>query len=136
MKYWDEFHSKWSFAEGECVPPEAWALRYVYVREINRLAAEGGSAVRLIAYDRPGCHNPYLICRVPADLVRDVPEKALCMGVGRGGWEPGKDWPEPDTDDPMQAAIDAALKREDIDDLVEVDVSITDEPGADCYLSA
>jgi hypothetical protein len=83
MKYWDEFHSKWSFGEGECVPPEAWALRYVYVREINRLAAAGGSDVRLIAYDRPGCHSPYLICRVPAELVRNVPEKALCLGVER-----------------------------------------------------
>ncbi len=136
MKYWDDFHSKWSFADGECVPPDAWALRYVYVREINRIAAKKGSAVRLIAYDRPGCHNPYLICRVPADLVRGVPEIDLCQGVGRGGWEPENDWPEPDMDDPMQAAIDAALKREDIDGLVDVDVSIADEPGVDCNIAA
>lgn len=136
MKYWEEFQSKWGFGDGDAVPPDACALRYVYIREINRLAAANGSAARLVAYDRPGMHNPYLICRVPADLVKDIPEKDLCKGSTCGGWEPEKDWPKPDMDDQMQAAIDAAHERDDIDGLVEVDVSIADETGADGYLAA
>ena len=128
MKYWDDFHDKYGFGDGEAVPPDAWSLRYVYVREINRLAAANGSAVRLIAYDRPGCHNPYLICRVPADTVKDVQELELCKGAACGGWRPGDNWPEPENDGAMLAAIDAAQERDDIDGLVEVSVSITDKP--------
>lgn len=127
MKYWDEFHDKYGFGGGEAVPPDAWALRHVYVLEVNRLAARLKSAVRLFAYDRPGCHNPYLICRVPADMVRDVPEKALCKGLYRGGWDPGLSWAEPATDDAMEAAIGAAATME-LEDLVTVEVAIKDRP--------
>lgn len=31
MKYWEEYQSKWGFGDGDAVPPDAWALRYVYV---------------------------------------------------------------------------------------------------------
>jgi len=137
MKYWEEYQSKWGFGDGDAVPPDAWALRYVYVREINRLAARNGSAVRLIAYDRGGMHNPYLICRVPAELVRDVPEPGLCKGSMCSGWAPaGNDWIEPAEDDAMRAAVEEALERDDIDGLVEVDVTFTDEPFETCHLAA
>ena len=136
MKYWDEFHSKWGFGDGDSVPPDASPLRYVYVREINRLAAAKGSAVRLIAYDRPGMHNPYLICRVPADMVAAIPEQDLCRGSMCGGWVPETGWPEPAEDDAMRAAVEEALEHDDIDGLVEVCVSVTDEPGSDGYLPA
>ncbi len=137
MKYWEEYQSKWGFGDGDAVPPDAWALRYVYVREINRLAAAKSSTVRLIAYDRGGMHNPYLICRVPVDMVRDVPEKALCKGAACGGWVPGnRDWTEPPEDDAMRAAVEEALERDDIDDLVEVDVTFTDEQFETCHVAA
>ncbi|OQC18514.1 MAG: hypothetical protein BWX70_03498 [Verrucomicrobia bacterium ADurb.Bin070] len=136
MKYWEEYRSKWGFGDGDAVPPDAWALRYVYVREINRLAQAKGSAVRLIAYDRGGVHNPYLICSVPADAVKGVPEPDLCKGAWAGGWKPERDWAEPADDDAMLEAVEEALANDDIDGLVDVDVSIADEPGVDCNIAA
>ena len=130
MKYWEEYQSKWGFGDGDAVPPDAWALRYVYVLEINRLAAKLGSAVRLFAYDRPGMHNPYLISRVTADMVKGVPEKDLCKGLYRGGWDPGSDWTEPDADAAMDAAVAAAAEME-LEDLMSVKITIADRhrPG-------
>lgn len=136
MKYWEEYQSKWGFGDGDAVPPDAWALRYVYVREINRLAAAKGSAVRLIAYDRGGMHNPYLICRVPADMVLGVPEPDLCKGAWANGWKPETDWIEPGEDDAMLEAVEEAQEDDGIDDLVDVDVSIAGEPGIDCNIAA
>ncbi len=57
MKYWDEYQSKWGFGDGDAVPPDAYLLRYVYVRELNRELVKRDSAVRLLAYDR-GCDQP------------------------------------------------------------------------------
>jgi len=127
MKYWDDFHDKHGFGSGDDVPPDAWALRHVYVFEINRLAAKLGSAVRLFAYDRPGMHNPYLISRVKAKTVKGVPEKALCKGLYRGGWDPGLNWEEPETDEALEAAIAAAMTME-LEDLVRVEVTISSRP--------
>ena len=136
MRHWDDFTSRRGFGDGETIPPEAWALRYVYVREINRLAAAGGSDVRLVAYDRPGCHNPFLISRVTADNLRDMPELDLCKGSAYGGWEPlDKHWEHPAADAPLLAAIDMAMAME-LDGLVEVRVSIADEPETECHLAA
>jgi hypothetical protein len=129
MKYWDEFHDKYGFGDGEAVPPDAWALRYVYVREINRIAESLGSAIRLFAYDRPGIHNPYLISRVAAATVSDVPGKALCKGLYRAGWDPGLNYAEPPTDDTLEAAISAAMTME-LEDLVKVEVAIKGRPRA------
>ena len=80
MKYWEEFNSKFGFGDGDAVPPDAWALRYVYVREINRLAKAKGSAVRAYAFDRGGMHNPYMILRADADKIDDKPEEEVCGG--------------------------------------------------------
>jgi hypothetical protein len=107
----------------------------VYVREINRLAAANDSAVRLVAFDRPGCHNPYLVCRVAAELVRDVPPALLCRGAFQGGWAPDDECDEPGADDALEAAIDAAMDL-DLDDLVEVGVSIADAPDVECPATA
>jgi hypothetical protein len=135
MKHWDDFTSKRGFGDGETIPPEAWAARYVYVREVNRLAAANGSEVRLVAYDRPGCHNPFLMRRVYADWVRGVPEPDLRKGSSHGGWEPQREWPEPDMDEAFEAAVARALDME-LDDLVEVRVSIADEPETECHAAA
>lgn len=136
MKYWEEFQTKWGFGDGEAVPPDAWALRYVYVREINRLAAAKGSAVRLLAFDRGGMHNPYLICSVTAAAVAGVPEKDLCKGAWAGGWSPEQDGEEPGEDDALLEAIQEARDRDGIDGLVDVKVSIDGEPGVDCDAAA
>ena len=124
MKYWEEFQSKWGFGDGDAVPPDAQACRHVYVREINRLAADNGSAVRLLAYDRPGLHNCYLIVRVRADLVKDVPPEQLCKGQWEGGWElEGTDWTEPPDDEAMEAAIQEAFEL-NLDGCVETRVRV------------
>jgi hypothetical protein len=139
MRYWESFQTKWGFGEGETVPPDAWALRYVYVREINRLAAKLGSKVRLIAYDRGGHHNSLLIRRIDAEAVRKAQELDLCKGACFGGFEPkDRDWEDPDDDEAMTQAVGRFLcgDNEDLDQLVEVDVSIKDEPDTVIHLSA
>jgi len=139
MRYWTSFQTKWGFGEGESVPPDAWALRYVYVREINRLAAKLGSKVRLIAYDRGGFHNSLLIRRIDANAVRKAQELNLCKGSCFGGFEPkGRDWEDPNDDEAMTQAVEHFLcgDNEDLDQLVEIDVSIIDEPDTEIHLSA
>jgi len=123
MKYWDDFQTKWGFGDGDAVPPDAWACRQVYIREINRLARKRGSKVRLAAYDRPGMHNGYLIVRVPVDLVAKVPPRKLCLGQFRGGWHCPDTAPDPDPDDAMDEAIQEAFGA-DLDGLVETQVRV------------
>ena len=132
MKYWEDFISKWGFSDGEAVPPDAEALRGVYIRKINAKAAELGSAVRLFAYDRPGMHNPYLILRVMASDVRDVEPARLCIGTNqrdRKAWTMPENWDEPSEDIEMEQAIDyyQDTEDEDIDELVESVVRVIDE---------
>jgi len=123
MKYWEDFHDKFGFGDGDEVPPDAWAMRYVYIREINRIAKALGSVVRLFANDRSGLHNSYLIGRVAAKTVENVQELSLCKGLYRGGWDPGPNSTEPDADAAMDAAIAAAEEME-LEDLVSVKVTI------------
>ena len=112
MKYWDDFQTKWGFGDGDSVPPDAHLLRQVYVGELNSLLQKRKSSVRLLAWDRPGLHNPLLIVRVPAAMVRDVPLKQLTLGQWNHGWQPEGDWQEPPTDAAYDAAIDEAQLME------------------------
>lgn len=112
MKYWEEFNSKFGFGDGDAVPPDAWALRYVYVREINRLAKAKGSAVRAYAFDRGGMHNPYMILRADADKIDDKSEREVCGGSL--GYDVGTD---PGEDTAYGDAV-AELYVTDIDELV------------------
>ena len=57
-------------------------------------------------------------------------------GAWAGGWKPERDWDEPADDDAMLEAVEEALANDDIDGLVDVDVSIADEPGVDCNIAA
>ena len=123
MKYWDDFQTKWGFGDGDAVPPDAWACRQVYIREINRLARKKGSKVRLAAYDRPGMHNCYLILRVPADLVARVLPRKLCIGQWKGGWRYPEKVVEPGDDDAMESAIQEAFDA-GLDNLVETRVRV------------
>jgi len=139
MRYWESFQTKWGFGEGESVPPDAWALRYVYVREINRLAAKLNSAVRLIAFDRGGSHNGFLIRRIDAKAVRKAQELDLCRGACSGGFEPEpRNWEDSEDDEAMSEAIEhfRCGDHEDLDALVEVDVGIKDEPETVVHISA
>jgi len=123
MKYWDDFQSKWGFGDGDAVPADAPLLRQVYVLRLNRLLGERGSTVRLLAWDRPGMHNAYLICSVQAETVRDVPEERLCRGQQDGGWEPAGDWSEPVPDAAYESVLaDAQLM--DLDDEVLTRVTL------------
>lgn len=111
MKYWEEFQSKWGFGDGDSIPPDACAIREVYVREINKLAAKRGSGVRLMAYDRSGMHNCYLITRVLLGLVKGIAPNRLCIGQFRGGFDiPVKyrNLPPPEDDSAMKKAIQEA----------------------------
>ncbi len=124
MKYWEEFQSKWGFGDGDTVPPDAKACRHVYVREINRLATANGSSVRLLAYDRQGMHNCYLIVRVKAEEVKDVEPELLCRGQWDGGWELDvTDWTEPGAGEAMEEAIREAFEL-DLDGCVVTEVSV------------
>ena len=139
MRYWEDFQSKGGFDDGDNVPPDAQALRYVYVREINKLAAKLKSKVRLVAFDRCGMHNCLLIRRIAAKAVRKVPELDLCSGAYSGQLGAGgSNWEDPEDDEFMTQAIDHFLSgdHEDLDELVEVNVRIRDEPESEVHLSA
>jgi len=139
MRYWEDFQSKGGFEDGDSVPPDAQALRYVYVREINRLAAKLKSKVRLVAFDRCGMHNCLLIRRIDAKAVRRAQERELCSGAYSGRLESGgSNWEDPEDDKFMTQAIDHFLcgDNEDLDELVEVNVRIKDGPKTRVQLSA
>ncbi len=127
MIFWDDFMSKRGFGDGDNVPPDAVAVRYVYVREINRLAARLGSAVRLIAHDGRGMHNNMRILCVSAGAVEGVPELGLCKGEENGGYVPqGRGLEEAVIDGAMAAAVGhyESSAGEDLDEMAESDCSI------------
>lgn len=127
MIFWDDFMSKWGFGDGDNVPADAVAVRYVYVREINRLAARLGSAVRLIAHDGRGMHNNMRILCVSAGAVEGVPELGLCKGEENGGYVPqGRGLEEAVIDEAMAAAVGhyESGAGEDLDEMAESDCSI------------
>ena len=126
MKYWEEYQSKWGFRDGDAVPPDAEMIRYIYVRELNRELAKRGSSVRLLAWDRGGMHNPYLILRIPAQMVADVPEEQLCRGRMNKGWEPEGEWEVAEPDRIYEDVVADAYDM-DLDDLVEVDVRLRED---------
>lgn len=127
MIFWDDFMSKRGFGDGDNVPPDAVAVRYVYVREINRLAAKLGSKVRLIAFDGSGIHNNMRIHCVNAVAVAGVPELDLCKGEENGGYVPqGRGMEEAVIDEAMAAAVGhyESGAGEDLDEMAESDCSI------------
>jgi hypothetical protein len=127
MKYWEDFQTKWGFSEGAATPDDAWAHRFVYVREINRKAAELASKVRLVAYDRGGMHNGLLIVRVPMERPEGVyPEVEMCNGTA------GNKIPSLYFDTKDDAQMDAAINyftsgEEEIDSYVQISVTILEE---------
>ena len=123
MKYWEDYQTKWGFGDGDSVPPDALMLRQVYVRELNRMLAKRNSSVRLLAYDRPGMHNPLLIVRVRADATCGVSERKLYLGQLNGGWEPKGEWQEPEPDAAYESVLEEAEGME-LDAMMETTVSL------------
>jgi hypothetical protein len=90
MKYWEEYQSKWGFGDGDATPPDALQVRAVYVHVFNTLARLAGTGQRLLPYDRPGMHNPWLILAVGADNLPAIAcndPRGFAMGSWQGGWE-------------------------------------------------
>jgi hypothetical protein len=123
MKYWEDFQTKWGFGDGDSVPPDALMLRQVYCRELNSLLRKRQSAVRLLAYDRPGMHNSLMIVRVSADMASGIPERQLYLGQLNGGWEPRGDWQEPEPDAAYAHVLEEAEDME-LDSRVETTVRL------------
>ena len=123
MKYWEEYQSKWGFQDGDSVPPDALLLRQVYVGKLNRELLKRKSGVRLLAWDRPGMHNPLLIVRILAESVRKVPLGRLCVGQMAGGYDPEPGWQEPEPDTVFDQVIEAAQEL-DLDGMVETRVTL------------
>ena len=129
MMYWEEFTTKYGFSDGNSVPPDAYACRYVYVKEINKMAEKARSKCRLLAYDRGGCHNPYLILTVPAKLVKGANAEKLCTG----DWLPkrGDSFEECQADARLERCVEKAMEL-DLDCYVETKVTISSKVKGKC----
>lgn len=85
MLYWDDFRDKYGFDEGASVPPDAEAVRAVYVEILNAGATRLGADCRAVAFDRPGLHNPCMVAfrKVdPAAADQGRPDDAMGAAIG------------------------------------------------------
>lgn len=108
MKYWSDMVDKYGFQDGENIPTGIEKYRSVYIQAINKLAKKHNSAIRLIAYDRPGMHNWCMVLFVPEDTMyidRNAETSKLSLDEG------------------MLTAIDAADAM-NLDRFVETKVAI------------
>lgn len=106
MRFWYEMTNKYGFEDGDAVPVEAEACRNLYIEAVNLLAEKHGSAVRAIAYNRGGYHNPCMISfYVQADETKLV---------------------EAHEDEAMLQAIDDAHELE-LDGFIQVEVKRSDD---------
>ena len=127
MKYFDEMDSKFGFGDGDAIPQEAEACRQVYVRVLNPLLKKHNSALRILPYDRGGCHNSIMWVRVPVACFDKVSAKDSRW------WENGSCLDDEDfptvlgqvegSDDGWDAAVEAANDL-NLDDFVEVKVNV------------
>lgn len=118
MRYWDEFNTKWGFADGECVPPDAVETREAYIRTINGLARVRGSDRRVAAYDRGGCHNPFLLLMITAKQFEDCTTDKDGDFVMVQNMDDIND--ESRADRIMQEILDFLAERQSPDQFVEV----------------
>lgn len=121
MHFWNDMRSKWGFGDGGAVPTEASAARSVYIRTVNQLAEARGSAVRAVAYDRPGAHNWCLIATRTADAL-------AAEGIGPARYhEPVEDaGDEAEWDEGFGEAVDRANELR-LDAFVVVDIRIDED---------
>jgi hypothetical protein len=76
MQYWEDFKTKFGFEDGEKIPPHAEPLRHVYCIAMNKLLIKYGSSVRVLPFERGGCHNPLLIINVSVAFYDEVMKTA------------------------------------------------------------
>lgn len=80
MIHYEDMRSKGGFSDGEAVPRLAWVFRSIYITALNHAAEKLGSNVRVVAYDRPGMHNPCLLIHVTVPMFMDMG----CDKLGNG----------------------------------------------------
>jgi hypothetical protein len=84
MIYWDDFRDKYGFDDGASVPPDAEAVRSVYVDVLNAIATRRRANCRAVEYDRSGLHNYCMILfrKVePADAELGGPDDVMRAAI-------------------------------------------------------
>ncbi len=119
MRFWNDMQNKYGFADGEAMPDGIDVFRAVYIRTVNTVAAQLGSTVRAVAYNRSGVHNWCLILFYPLGALEARGISLLMLPV-----ELDVDTVEPD--EAMEEAV-RQVELMNLDDFVEVKVNITDE---------
>lgn len=125
MQFWSEMDTKYGFSDGEAIPPGIETYREVYLRAMNALLKRFDSNIRVVAYDRGGCHNWCLFLRVNKDayakMMKANPASVLDgSGISITSSEVTT---EPKPDEAYQKALGAAYEL-DLDDYVEVKVTV------------
>jgi hypothetical protein len=116
MKFWTQLFDKYGFSDGCSVPSGIELFRTAYILAVNSLAAQLGSAVRAVAFDRPGMHNWCLIVFSRDPEMAALPPEALTISHPT--------WEEEDPDSAMHDAIAEAMGL-DIDSYVWVTVTLS-----------
>jgi len=73
--------SKWGFNDGESLPEGVELYRDVYLRAMNLLLDFYRSSTRLIAFNRPGLHNPCMVLGVTAGYFDSLTPDEVCSGT-------------------------------------------------------
>ena len=132
MIYHEDMTSKYGFSDGESVPPFVEKYRTVYVLTINKLAEHHGSNVRVIAYDRPGCHNWCLIIGVPKATYEAIKKDGEHYIVdGSVQLSDYGEWADPPRDDGYNTALEEAEEM-GLDNFLDVRVDIDMEGLGEC----
>lgn len=66
MYHFDEYFNRYGFNDGNETPPDAVAIRTIYITVLNVLAEKKGSTVRVVAFDCE-THNPCRIGYMPLE---------------------------------------------------------------------
>ena len=127
MQYWEEMDSKYGFSDGEAYPAGILIYRDIYIKTVNKLAEKHGSAVRVIPFDRGGCHNTVMKFEVSKDWYEKeyLPKQ---KGEYLESYAPPADTlPErAEIDDGFRAAIEEAMDL-DVDGFVIVNPVVDKE---------
>jgi hypothetical protein len=126
MRFWDQMQDRYGFADGEATPDGVEVYRAVYVRAVNRLADQLGSQCRVVAFDRPGDHNGYLVL---SHRLADLEQ----AGIQPEAYTEDVDIRVPQASDALlEQAIEIAHDL-DLDGFVRVQVDV--DPDFDDFLS-
>lgn len=136
MQYFHEMLSKYGFADGKAIPPDAPERREVYVRYLNSAGRARNSAVRAAIYNRPGLHNYYLILFYPLQtiLAYTTPDELddFCVSAEVAfGPHPLHQTGSCDMDEPLREAIEIAIEEDELDYAVYTETTIDRERLAD-----